>query len=74
MDNTLQNAYKLVYDDIVNSGVGLFTGNFDSKNGNKNFMYGICTVMEFIAYNASEQDWKDFEEIWFKNFIKSLDR
>ena len=33
MDNTLQNAYKIVYDDIVNSGVGLFTGNFDSKNG-----------------------------------------
>ena len=74
MDNTLQNAYKIVYDDIVNSGVGLFTGNFDSKNGNKNFMYGICTVMEFIAYNASEQDYDDFEEIWYKNFTKSLDK
>ena len=74
MDNTLQNAYKIVYDDIVNSGVGLFTGNFDSKNGNKNFMYGICTVMEFIAYNASEQDYNDFGEIWLENFMKSLDK
>ena len=72
--DTLQNAYKIVYDDILNSGVGLFTGNFDSKNGNKNFMYGICTVMEFIAYNASEQDYDDFEEIWYKNFTKSLDK
>ena len=74
MDNTLQNAYKIVYNDILNSGVGLFTGNFDSKNGNKNFMYGIYTVVEFIAYNASEQDYNDFEEIWLENFMKSLDK
>ena len=72
--NTLQDAYKIVYDDIVNSGVGLFTGNFDSKNGNKIFMYGICTVMEFIAYNASEQDYNDFGGIWLENFMKSLDK
>lgn len=70
----LQNAYKIVYDNIVNSDVGLFTGNFDSKNGSKNFMYGIYTVMEFIAYNASEQDYDDFEEIWYKNFTKSIDK
>lgn len=73
MDNTLQNAYKIVYNDILEKG-GLFTGNFDSKNGSKNFMYGICTVMEFIAYNASEQDYNDFGEIWLENFTKSLDK
>lgn len=72
--DTLQNAYKLVYNDILNSGVGLFTGSFDSKNGNKNFMHGIHTVMEFIAYKASEQDYDDFEEIWYKNFTKSIDK
>ena len=71
--DTLQNAYKIVYNDILEKG-GLFTGNFDSKNGNKNFMYGIYTVMYFIAYNASEQDYDDFEEIWYKNFMKSLDK
>ena len=71
--DTLQNAYKIVYNDILEKG-GLFTGNFDGKNGNKNFMYGIYTVMEFIAYNASEQDYNDFGKIWLENFMKSLDK
>lgn len=73
MNDTLKNAYKLVYDDMVKSS-GLFVGQFDAKNGNKNFMYGIGTIMEFIALNAGEQTYDDFEKIWFENFEKSLDK
>lgn len=71
--NTLQNAYKLVYNDMVKCG-GLFVGRFDAKNGNKKFMYGIGTIMEFIALNAGEEIYDDFEKIWSENFIESLDK
>ena len=73
MNDTLKNAYKLVYDDMVKSS-GLFVGKFDAKNGNKEFMYGIGTVMEFIALSAGEQTYDEFEKIWFENFEKSLDK
>lgn len=73
MNDTLKNAYKLVYDDMVKSS-GLFVGHFDAKNGNKNFMYGIGTIMEFIALNAGEQTYDEFEKIWLENFEKSLDK
>lgn len=71
--NTLQNAYKLVYNDMVKCG-GLFVGQFDAKNGNKKFMYGIGAIMEFIALNAGEEIYDDFEKIWSENFINSLDK
>ena len=71
--NTLQNAYKLVYNDMVKCG-GLFVGRFDAKNGNKDFMYGISTIMEFIALNADEQTYDEFEKLWLENFEKSLDK
>ena len=73
MNDTLKNAYKLVYNDMVKTG-GLFVGRFDAKNGNKNFMYGIGTAMEFIALSAGEQTYDDFEKIWSENFIESLDK
>lgn len=71
--DSLQNAYKLVYNDMVKCG-GLFVGRFDAKNGNKKFMYGIGTIMEFIALNAGEEIYDDFEKIWSENFIESLDK
>ena len=71
--NTLQNAYKLVYNDMVKCG-GLFVGRFDAKNGNKDFMYGIGTIMEFIALSAEKQTYDEFEKLWLENFEKSLDK
>ena len=73
MNDTLKNAYKLVYNDMIKCG-GLFVGQFDAKNGNKKFMYGISTIMEFIALNAGEKTYDEFEKIWFENFEKSLDK
>lgn len=71
---TKQDAYRIVYNDILNRDIGLFLGTFDAKNGNQDFMYGIFTLMEFIAYECSEMDYEDFQEIWFENFQKSLDK
>lgn len=71
---TKQDAYRIVYNDILNRGIGLFTGTFDAKNGNEKYMYGINAVMEFLAYESSEQDYEDFQNIWDENFQKSLDK
>lgn len=70
---TKQEAYKIVYNDILNRGIGLFLGQFDAKNGKPEFMYGISTLMDFIAYESSEKDYDDFQIIWFENFQKSID-
>lgn len=70
---TKQEAYKIVYNDILNRGIGLFLGQFDVKNGKPEFMYGISTLMDFIAYESSEKDYDDFQKIWFENFQKSID-
>ena len=45
----------------------------NAKNGKPEFMYGISTLMEFIAYESSEKDYDDFQKIWFENFQKSID-
>ena len=70
---TKQEAYRIVYNDILNRGIGLFLGQFDAKNGKPEFMYGISTLMDFIAYESSEKDYDDFQKIWFENFQKSID-
>lgn len=64
-------AYQIVYDDLVNIGVDLFVGIYDAKNGSRSFMHGIATVMESIAYNASEDTYEKFSKLFYDNMIKS---
>lgn len=71
---TKQDAYKIVYNDILNRDIGLFLGRFDAKNGKHEFMYGIGTLMDFIAYESSEADYDNFQKIWLENFQKSIDK
>lgn len=67
----LQKAYEIVFNDMTKKGLNLFQGNYDTKNGNKDFMYGILTVMEFISYKAGVED---FGDVFIKNMIKSEER
>lgn len=71
---TKQDAYRIVYNDILNRDIGLFIGKFDATNGSEKYMQGICTLMEFIAYESSETDFNNFEKIWYDNFEKSIDK
>lgn len=71
---TLQDAYRIVYNDILNKDVGLLVGKYDAKNGNTDYMHGIATVMEFIAINVSETDCDDFENIFYNNMLESRER
>lgn len=50
----------------------LFAGQFDAKNGNVNFMYGIETVMEYLTMLIGEEYHDEFEKEFMTNFEKSL--
>lgn len=69
--NRLQDAYRIVLNDILNNGCGMFVGEYDAKNGSKEFMHGIATVMEHIAYNVSDADGDTLSDLFIKNLIKS---
>ena len=70
----LTKAYEMVFNDIVNSGCGLMIGKFDAKNGEEHFMYGISTVMEWIAYRVSDEVGDEFSDLFIKNMIESENR
>lgn len=70
----VQNAYELVLKDIIESDIDLFIGKYDSVNGSEKYMYGIQTVLEFIAYKVGEQQGTNFEHFFTQNLIKSKER
>lgn len=63
-------AYCIVYKDLTKKE-GLFTGKYDVKHGNKAFMYGVLSVMQYIAYNVGEGCMDDFIDRFFGNMEKS---
>lgn len=70
----LQQAYKLVLDDMVynpNYSLNMFKGIYDAKNGSKSYMYGINTVLEYIAYRISDEEGDKFSEMFIQNLIES---
>lgn len=64
-------AYAIVLNDILEKGCGPMVGKYDAAHGNKNFMYGIYTVMELIAYSVNEEIGYEFDELFLDNMIKS---
>ena len=71
MANTVQDAYRIVFNDMMNSDCGLLIGKYDAKNGNEKYMFGVDTVMEWIAYKVSEAQGDDFSELFTKNMVES---
>lgn len=74
MTNTVKDAYRIVFNDMMNSECGLLVGKYDTKNGNKDFMHGINTVMEWIAYRASEKQGEEFSAMFCDNMIESQEK
>lgn len=50
---------------------GMFIGKYDATNGSKDFMYGIQTVMENLAYTISDKVYNTYNDVFLKNMIKS---
>lgn len=69
MDKKLQEAYRMVFNDLKEYSI--FNGKFDAKHGNKNYMYGVCTIGEMIAYNAGDDCYEEYEKLFHTNFEKS---
>ena len=61
---------KKIVKDLMGQN-GLFRGDYDAENGNEHFMYGISTLLEYIAYSIDENFGNDVESIFLKNMIKS---
>ena len=53
---------------------GMFIGRYDAKNGNEQFMYGISTVMEYLAYRVSDEYGDAFSGEFVNNMIESEKR
>ena len=49
----------------------LFVGNYDAKNGNKDFMYGVNSVMDCLAYMIDEKYGNAFSHEFFENMLTS---
>lgn len=49
----IKEAYQIVINDIQSKS-GMLMGKYDAKNGNDHFMYGVATVIEFLAYEAGD--------------------
>ena len=50
----------------------MFEGHYDAKNGQPEFMYGISTVMEYLAYMVSDEYGDSFSNTFFHMFCTSL--
>lgn len=74
MTDTVKDAYRIVFNDMMNSECGLLVGKYDAKNGDEKFMHGIDAVMEWIAYRASEKQGEDFSAMFFDNMIESQEK
>lgn len=67
-------AYQIVLRDIVDKDCGFLVGRFDAQHGNKSFMYGVLTTMEYLANMAGPDAEEKFMALFEKNFLESLDK
>lgn len=49
----------------------MFNGIYNAKNGSVQFMYGISTVMEYLAYRISDEYGDSFSDTFVNNLIAS---
>lgn len=52
----------------------MFRGEYDAKYGKESFMYGVATVMEYLALKVDENFYQEVSDIFVKNMVKSLDK
>ena len=68
-ENEKQTTRKII-ETIMRNG-SLFAGNYDAVNGNPEFMYGILSLLEYLAYSVDENFGDEIEDIFIKNMLKS---
>lgn len=66
---TEKEAFEFVLNKLMECG--LFIGEYDARNGDEHFMYGISVVMESIAYHVSDEVGDAFSDLFTRNMIES---
>lgn len=51
--------------------IGIFEGRYNARNGKEDFMYGVSTVMECLAYMVSDEYGDSFSDTFLQNLIDS---
>ena len=52
----------------------MFRGEYDAKNGNEDFMYGVSTVMEYLAYRVDDKFYQEVSDTFIHNMVKSEEK
>ena len=52
----------------------MFRGEYDAKNGSEYFMYGISTVMEYLASCVDDTFYQEVSDIFAHNMVKSQEK
>ena len=71
MTTTVRNAYRVVFNDLMDMNCDLLVGKYDTKYTSKQFMGGIKIVMGLLAYGMSVPEGQAFEELFIKNITES---
>ena len=70
----INNAYHMVFRDMILHGPDLFRGVYDVTNGNQDFMSGIQIVMEYIANRDNEGTHNKFVDMFAENIVRSQEK
>lgn len=62
-------AFEIVLNEMKD--ISLFMGKYDATHGSDKYMHGISTVMEYIAYNISDEVGDEFSNTFLNNMIAS---
>ena len=52
----------------------MFRGEYDAKNGSESFMYGIATVMEYLASCVDDIFYQSVSDEFTRNIVKSQEK
>ena len=52
----------------------MFRGEYDAKNGSESFMYGIATVMEYLASCVDDAFYQSVSDGFTRNMVKSQEK
>ena len=52
----------------------MFRGEYDAKNGSEYFMYGISTVMEYLARLVDDTFYQEVSDVFTHNMVKSQEK
>ena len=52
----------------------MFRGEYDAKHGNESFMYGIATVMEYLASLVDDIFCQEVSDVFTHNMVKSQEK